>query len=39
MYMFLPFLIALLSSVSIFFWKKRTGFGMWGVINYQSRVV
>ncbi|AZE49501.1 hypothetical protein C4K04_3831 [Pseudomonas chlororaphis] len=38
MYMFLPFLIALLSSISIFFGKKRTGFWLWGLLLIVSLV-
>ncbi|WP_219735174.1 MULTISPECIES: DUF5993 family protein [unclassified Pseudomonas] len=38
MYMFLPFLIALLSAIAIFFGKRRAGFCLWGLLVIVSLV-
>ncbi|WP_458737174.1 DUF5993 family protein [Pseudomonas chlororaphis] len=38
MYMFLPFLIALLSALAIFFGKRQVGFCLWGLLLIVSLV-
>ncbi len=38
MYMFLPFLIALLSAMALFFGKRRVGYYLWGLLWIVSLV-